>query len=527
MVSLTTFQGAVNAQKTAPPLSDADPGTRSSLTVSDLVSFSTELSGRLSALQRNMELGFDLPAFEKDLAKTQEQLKVVFDGLNEMKADGRLGYERLSELKGELVASAKQLEKTWTPIASRIRQVERWNYEWSQDKERLLALESSLPRDESYKMVRPRIARAKETIDKAGKLISDNLNSLLQKENMAADVQATSDLLVAEIDGLLQSLRGDLFHKSAPSMFSSKFYGQFNTVIGDDLGKSFEIMFTSQSGGLQKNLLFIVLQVAFWLISTGIIIRNRAALAAEPHLLFLAERPLSAGVLIGSVASFSFYEPSHGLWRAVILAAAFFCVARLSGCCIAGLWRRRAVYGIVIVLIINEFFKLYDLPEPLYRLYVLMISLIGLFFCFWRMPTTTRPAEAQLYRCALRGGGAVFGIIIVANVSGYRALALYLFESSLGTVMLFLLGRILIEFGRGGLDRVFKSAFVNRVPLLQKNSAPAIVLTSSRLLNGLVGAFVTVYLLVCWGVYEKGSKAIGSIMTVGFTITGSTPAQRG
>jgi len=408
MVSLTTFQGAVNAQKTAPPLSDADPGTRSSLTVSDLVSFSTKLSGRLSALQRNMELGFDLPGFEKDLAKTQEHLKVLFARFKEMKADGRLGYQRLSALKAEMVASAKQLEKTWTPIASRIRQVERWNYEWSQDKARLLALESSLPRDESYKMVRPRIARAKDTIDKAGKLISDNLNLLLQTENKAADVQATSDLLVAEIDGLPQSLRGDLFHMSAPSMFSSKYYGQFNTILGDDLGKSYEFIFTSQRGVLQRNLLFIVLQVALWLVSAGIIIRNRTALAAEPHLLFLAERPLSAGVVTGSVAFFSFYEPSHGLWRAVILAATLFCVARLSGCCITGLWRRRAVYGIVIVLIINEFFKLSDLPGPLYRLYVLMISLIGLFFCFWRMPTTTRPAEAQLYRWALRGGRRCF-----------------------------------------------------------------------------------------------------------------------
>ena len=119
VVTLATFQGAVNAQETAAPSSKeaAGPETGSSLTISDLISFSTELSARLSTLQRNMEIGLDLPGFEKDLEKTKEQLKVLSARLKEMKSDGRLGYERLSALKAEMVASAKELEKTWKPFS--------------------------------------------------------------------------------------------------------------------------------------------------------------------------------------------------------------------------------------------------------------------------------------------------------------------------------------------------------------------------------------------------------------------------
>jgi small-conductance mechanosensitive channel len=519
VVTLATFQGTVNAQETAPPSSKeaADPGTGSSLTISDLVSFSTELSGRLSDLQRNMELGFDLPGFEKDLSETQDQLKVLSVRLKEMKADGRLGYERLSALKEEMVASAKELEKTWKPFAGRIKKVERWSQEWSRDKERLLALESSLPRDESYRTLRPTMVRAKETIDKAGKLISDNLKLLLAMENKAADVQARSDSLVAEIDGLLQDLRGDLFHKSAPSMFSSDYYGQFNTALEDDLGRSFEFIFASQWGILQRNVIFIVLQVALWFIFTVIIIRNRAALATDPLLLIFAERPFSVGVLTGSVAFSPYYGSGLGVWRVVILGAAAFCVARISGFFIVGLWRRRAIYGMVIVLIINELLQLSDFPQPLFRIYVLVVSLVGLFLCLWRMPTSARHGEASLYRWALRGGVAVYGMIVVADVSGYSALAVHLLEASLMTVLLFLLAWILIESGRGILERIFKSSSVTRVPLLQKNAA-AIILVSSRLFNLLVGAFVTVYLLVSWGVYNNGSEALGSVMSLGFNI---------
>ena len=115
LVTFATFQGVVIAQETVPPSSpQAEKSeTASSMTISDLLSSSSELSGRLSALQKNLELGFDLPDFEGKLAKTEKKLLSLSDRFKEMKTDGRFGYERLSALKAEIVASARELEKTW------------------------------------------------------------------------------------------------------------------------------------------------------------------------------------------------------------------------------------------------------------------------------------------------------------------------------------------------------------------------------------------------------------------------------
>jgi small-conductance mechanosensitive channel len=519
VLAMATFQGIVEAQDTTPPLSKgaADTEKSSSLSVSDLISFSTELSERLSDLQRNVELDFDLSGFEKDLAKTQEQLKVLSVKLKEIKADGRLGYQTLSGLKEEIVELDKEFEKKWKPFASHIKQVDRWSNEWSQDKERLLALESSLSKDESYKMMRPMVVRAEETIDKAKKLISDNLKSLLTKESKFANIQGSANLLVAEIDELLGSLRRDWFQKSAPSMFSSEFYGQFNTAPSGDLRQGLKLISVSQWRILQRKTLFIMLQIAFWFIFAVLIFYNRVALGAEPRLFFLAERPFAAGLLIGSMALFPYHEAGLGIWRVVISAAVAFSVARLSGHFITGLWRRRAVYGMFIVLIIHQLLQFYDLAQPLFRLYILIVSLIGLFLCLWRMPTTVRQEELRLYRWALRGGIAVCGMIVVANISGYSALAAHLLVASLGTVLIFLLGWILIESGRGGLAWVFKRSSVTRFPILEKN-ATAIIHVLSHLFNLLVGAFITVYLLVSWGFYNNGAEALGSVMSMGFTI---------
>jgi hypothetical protein len=108
--------------------------------------------------------------------------------------------------------------------------------------------------------------------------------------------------------------------------------------------------------------------------------------------------------MIGSMALFPYHEAGLGLWRVVISAVVAFSVARLSGHFIAGLWRRRAVYGMFIVLIVHQLLQFYDLAQPLFRLYILIVSLIGLFLCLWRMPTTVRRKELRLYRWALRGG---------------------------------------------------------------------------------------------------------------------------
>ena len=346
----------------------------------------------------------------------------------------------------------------------------------------MLALKASLPKDESSETLRPTIARAKETIDKARKLISANLKSLLALENRAAGVQATADSLVAEIDSLLQALRGDLFQKSAPSMFSPEYFGQFNTAIRDDLRKGFEFVSESQWEVLQRNALFIVLQVALWLISALVIIRNRAALAAEPRLLFLPSDPLPLACSLALWYSSPFMKRASASGGWSILPVVFPLHRPALWLLIAGAWRRRAVYVLVIVLVINEFLQLSDFPRPLFRLFVLFVSLMGLFLCVWRVLNRARRGETRRYRWVLWGGIIVSGMMLVANVSGYSALAAHLLEASLRTVLLFILGWILMASGRGGLERIFKSATVTRIPLLQKNAA-AIVHVSSRLLD--------------------------------------------
>ena len=144
LVTFFTFQGAMAEQETKAPDKQAagEETPPPPLNVGDLVSASTELSARLAALKRDLELGFDPVGLEEDLAKIDERLKSLSERLEELKAGGRYGYERLSGLKAEIVASGRALEKTRRPLIDRIKQVERWNSEWSEERKRWTALKS-------------------------------------------------------------------------------------------------------------------------------------------------------------------------------------------------------------------------------------------------------------------------------------------------------------------------------------------------------------------------------------------------
>jgi len=90
LVTFSTSQRAMAEQETKAPESPTarQETSSSALTLANLVSASAELSARLSALERYLELGFDPASLEVKLAKIDQRLKSLYDRL-----------ERLSEIR--------------------------------------------------------------------------------------------------------------------------------------------------------------------------------------------------------------------------------------------------------------------------------------------------------------------------------------------------------------------------------------------------------------------------------------------
>ena len=519
VATLAAFQGGATAQESHEnePAGAQEGKAVRPLGVADLIPAFTALSGRLSVLERNLSSGLDLSFFETDIERIDKQLEGFSPRLKELKETTKYGYDDLAAFKLAILTQGKSLDKIWAPLTERITQVGLWKSEWESEKQRWTDLQASLSKEPPSTTVQPALARAKETLDKAERLLSRHLDPLLAKEQKAAEIRANIDALVAQVDESLRAIRSDFRRKSAPPMFSSEYRGQFNRELWLELRKGLGVASWSEWQTFQKNTLVISLQVLLWLAFFAVILRNRASLASEDRLRFVAERPFAAGVFSGFVFLAPFYRPALGMWRVLFLAAISIAVARLSACCIASTWRRRAVYGLALLFVLNEFLQALGLPRPLFRLFVLLVALMGLLLCGWRALSAGRQGGHGLFRAVLWLGVAGSAIVLAAETSGYMTLAGHVLEAGLKSSMIVLAAWMLKACIRGTLEWIFRRSALTRVHLVQKNAA-VIIHVSARLFNLILSALVIMLILVAWGFYDSNVEAIRATLSIGFTI---------
>jgi small-conductance mechanosensitive channel len=519
MVAFMLSSAIVCAQK---PKGQADSAAEEAKPVppiglADLMSLSAELANRLSVLERNLKTVSDVSAIENEFSLLEKNLKAHSDSIQNLKKSKRYSYDQLAEIKAIIVADVNSLQDVRQPLTDRIKQVELWNSEWLEKQTKWKNLQSSLSKDVGGSTVKSTIAQAQKTIAKGLKLIGSHLAPLLVTESKAAGIQARIDGLLLEVDDLLQVVRSDLFQKSAPPMWSSEYLAGFHPGLWDDVGKGWQVVSRPKWQNLERNKWVLLLHVFLTLFLSVSVLRKRSTLAEQKNLRFVAQRPFSAGILAGFMILMPFYGLALGIWRLLFLTAVCVAIARLAAKLITRTWKRWVVYVLVVILILDRFIQVINLPLPLFRLYVFLVSLTGVALCLWLRVIVGRQGASRLYRWALELGALVALVALAAELGGYAAMAAHLLESSIKTTLLLVAGWMLILLLRGGLDWALYSSPLVKFPLLRRNAA-VIAKHSTLFIYVLVGALVISDTLAIWGVFENQFEAMQWILSIGFSI---------
>ena len=159
--------------------------------------------------------------------------------MQKLKTAGNYGYDQLAELKANIDAQARSLGKIIQPLTEAINKTDLWKEEWSKESQRWKDLRSSIPKNIPPKTVASTFAKANKTINRTLELISRKLKSLLDLQQETGAIQSGLYSLRLEIDNLLLAMRGQLWSKSADSMFSTNYYAQFGTGLWEELRKGF------------------------------------------------------------------------------------------------------------------------------------------------------------------------------------------------------------------------------------------------------------------------------------------------
>ena len=141
----------------------------------------------------------------------------------------------------------------------------------------------------------------------------------------------------------------------------------------------------------------MLLQGVLALVVLLVIVRYRRQLEQSAAWRFVATRPLATGCFVGGMAAFAFYERSFLMFTVAYIVLVGIPFARLLGSLLEAGWKKQLVYALVLLIITTRLLQALNLPQPLFRLYMLLAALVGL-VCFLRWALKSgRDGDAWLY----------------------------------------------------------------------------------------------------------------------------------
>jgi potassium efflux system protein len=485
--------------------------------VAEIVPMATRLAERSAALESDLTKVFNFAGAEENLEKVGKNTERLIEELQTLKTAGNYGYDQLAEFRGEINREDDSLEKIIHSLTEAIDRTDLWKEEWLKESQKWKELKSSIARDAEFKSVASSFAKADKTINKTLDSISEKKKSLLALQQKAGNIESGLDSLGQEVNNLLLTMRGELWDRSADSMYSADYYSQFGAGLWEDIQEGFAKVSWPGRKFLQRQGWVFILQILLSIVLIVNILRRRSVLEQDERWRFIARRPFAAGIFTGFFALIFLYKTPPSTWRLALNLILMVPLARLLGGFIEKVWRKRVVYALAVFLIATWVLETFRLPLSLFRLYILITALVGMFLCLWRARESSRYQAPYLYIWALRLGSLIFLSVIIAEINGYSFLATHILESSLSTTFSVLAAWMLMLMARSALEWIIQSPPLRRLPYLQ-SKAEVIVGRSAILSDVLIGALFTTFILVIWRVYDSPGEAIQGVFGFGFMV---------
>jgi len=485
-----------------------------------IIPLSADLSGLFARLQNNINQGDDFSAIEMKysaIAAELEESTRRFDQLKET-----VGYKilQLRKFREDAANQKFLLAFVSKPLITEIRQIDRWKTEWLSEKRRWEVWQSSLLKDQSPEQIEQVFRNAQKILDTGLELVLQRLEAMLVLQAKGGNVAKRIDVFDVDLRAALSIARREYLYKKAPPLFSFAFLSQFRgelwSVVLEDLrGFSWPgVRFFRQYGWN-----FLV-QLCCVLVILGIIHRNRDALRASENWKFLAERPVASAlfITIATLALFVVYSPFIGALKLTYTIVGGLACVRLLGLVIDQSWKKQAVYGVMIVHILSELLVFTGLPMPLSRLWIFLVSLMGLYFLVrWARKCSTLN-EAGFYIWLFRAVGAFFVVIIITQIWGNAGIAVYLFRSMIKSMAVTLPYIFFMYLIYGGLQWVFYTSPVWRVKLLRSDAQFHVQRIGFLFGAAIIGFALLPAILVVWALYDNLPEATRHLYSLGLSI---------
>ena len=493
------------------------------LTLSEIIPEASVLSDKLTILENSIKGLIDVSSINKKYKKVADDLKFIESNFNVLIKEEQVNTEELDILKGDLDQLGQIFYETDKALINAIQTLEKSRTEWLNYQQKWNKYESYFLTQEVPDEAKLALKNTKETITKGLGIVIDKLNVLLKLQQNGYDNQSVINDLNNQILVLKQKKLVSAFEDGSIPMYSSKFFLQFNDKLWLKVKRGFSKVILPNESFFQNYGWLYVLQIIITLFIIYLIRKNETFLNSKKEFEFITNRSVSAGLFFGVIMILMFHidTKSPSIWRLFLFIVGGLAFCRLISNRNSEPWKKQFNYVLVAVIIISGFFQVFNIPVPLFRIFVLMVSLIGIYKLYEWNKKNKLTTKSKKYTMFFNLLSLYLWIIVISEIIGKEVLALYMYEALLKTIIIAVFAYVFIKMIQVGIEAGLKS--LSNDNSKASSDADELIHKTVIRVTTIIGILVIMLgvlprILVYWNLYKEYGDAYANLMSIGFNI---------
>ncbi|MDT8441793.1 MAG: mechanosensitive ion channel [Desulfuromonadales bacterium] len=310
----------------------------------------------------------------------------------------------------------------------------------------------------------------------------------------------------------------DLWQRDAAALFSPEFYNGFDSGSIAGLHATVRQLFSASIDSFAGHGWIPLAQLAIVLLVGGLLrYRTRRAATIPTDWIFLARHPWSGGLFVALVMGGMLLVPPDPLWRWLQIVLGTLAATVLITAMLTRPRLRRLIMVLAALFMVTETLRTLAVPQPLLRLYLVLVCLVGTPLCLAAARRQLRRQQGRfdLLAAAFLAGTLVGLVALVSQLFGFATLSAVLIDAALGTVFIGLFARMALHLGEGAVSTLWRTGWM-RQRLLIRQLGPQAERRLKGLLRLVIYAYTLIGLLVVWRLFPDGRTAWESLMGVSF-----------
>lgn len=524
---LFLFSGAISAASNSDSSAGSAIDTADSIenipNLSEIIPTSVNLLSNL-AMQTGYFKNQYATKIKTEAVKTKylqlmENVDATHAKFNTYKKTREESYLKYISLQQSLNEHLEILETLNKPIAKNIELLDGWEKQWQSENEQWKKWQVHFSEHPSKPLLQT-FTTAITTIDNGSIQIIEHITPLLGLQAKGVAIQSKINILKSQIKSQIKALRLESLLDKSPPLYSALYYQQFETQVlrapwnSDGLKSLTQLPFVDRHGLTYTLIILLFLGTALT------IHRNKEKLYESNVWGFLPKRPIASTLFICSLVSaiqLEFWEVPKTFALLNSLVGSIAC-ARLLDSILDARWKKQAVYTVMIAYVITVLLLGAGIPSPIFRLYILSMSILGFILCLRWNKINNDVVKKLLYTRILYFIASLYFFIIIAELFGQQGIASYIFKSLIVTLAIIVPVLLFFFLIRGAMTWLFTSSIVWQIKLMRNDAQEYARQTGLFFEVMITFFFVVPAILSSWQVFPSLPAAVSGIMGIGFMV---------